>query len=107
MDIRDFSGPFRYGARVRGESITPDITNAVIGTAAGFRIARGVASVANGGTIATGLTTVVAAFLTPAVAARAAQVTVLGPTLTIGLFDLATPTAIAVAESVYWLAIGT
>ncbi len=64
----------------------------------------GVSSKANGNTIAHGLIATPTRYrVSPTVAQRAANVTgVDGTNLTISLFDLATPTAIAAAENVYW-----
>jgi len=76
--------------------------------AEGKKLVGGVASKANAGTINTGLASVDFAVLTPAIALRAATITgIAGGVLTVGLSDLATPTAIAAAENIYWLAVGT
>ncbi len=74
-------------------------------TATGKRILCGVASVADGGTINTGLTTVDAFVLTATVSGHIVTGTVSGGTITV---DLANHdgTAVTTAENVYWIAVG-
>ena len=73
---------------------------------AGKKLAVGSASVADGGTIDTGLKSIDAAFVCSSDKTHIAAVTgVSGGTITVGLADNA-GTAITTAETVYWLAIG-
>ncbi|MBA7591072.1 hypothetical protein ES708_33223 [subsurface metagenome] len=108
-------------AAIAGDKINPDVTNAVVGDAAGYAIARGTAAVT--GTVAdidTGLTTVVECVLTvesDAAPALLWSAVSWDPGSGDGLIDIfvwmptgaANPTLIAAttAVDVSWIAIGT
>ena len=106
------------GAAIAGSKISPDVTNVVIGVAAGYKIARGETSVTGTADIAAGLATVVqvVACLENDVALDGAWVSV-ADSATAGNIILkvwkptgaadCTPIAAAVAKSVRWIAIGT
>ena len=105
-------------AAIAGSKISPDVTNAIIGIAAGYKIARGETSVTGTADIAAGLATVVqvVACLENDVALDGAWVSV-ADSATAGNIILkvwkptsatdCTPIAATVAKSVRWIAIGT
>jgi len=105
-------------AAIAGSKINPDVTNAIVGVDAGYKIARGSTSVTGTADVDTGLTTVVAvvASLGEDPDADAATVTAaIGGTA--GHIDLkvwklqdGTPNTLVastVAKTVNWIAIGT
>lgn len=106
------------GAAIAGTKINPDVTNAIIGVAAGYKIARGETAVTGTADIATGLTTVVQAIACletdPSLEAFEASVADSGTAGQIilkvwkptGAADC-TPIAATVAKSVRWVAVGT
>ena len=76
------------------------------GKGAKYKIAAGSASVADGGTIDTGLSTVVAAIVVSSNNTHIAAVTgISGGVITVGLADNA-GNAVTTAETVYYIAIG-
>jgi len=106
------------GAAIVGTKINPDVTNAIIGVAAGYNLARGETAVTGTADIATGLTTVVQAVACletdPSLEALWASVadSVTGGNIVLkvwkptGAADC-TPIAATVAKSVRWIAVGT
>lgn len=105
--------------RVKGELLSPagdELDNAVLGAAAGYAIARGVAAVTGTGTVAHGLTAVVAVFAVmkddASINAAWATAAVSGTTVTLKVWkptSVSNPTPIAstTATNVHWLVIGT
>jgi len=105
-------------AAIAGSKINPDVTNAIIGVAAGYKIARGETAVTGTADIATGLTTVVQAVacLEDDASLDAFEVSV-ADSVTGGNIVLkvwkptgaadCTPIASAAATSVRWIAVGT
>jgi len=105
-------------AAIAGSKINPDVTNAIIGVAAGYKIARGETVVTGTADIATGLTTVVQAVACleadPSLNAHLVSVadSGVGGNITLkvwkptGAADC-TPIASTTATSVRWIAVGT
>lgn len=103
MAATHFSGPVDSKA---GYKVNDKPLIGVSGsTATGKRVLCGVASVADGGTISTGLATVDAFFLTATGSGHIATGTVAGGTITVDLTNH-DGTAVVAAENVYWIAIG-
>lgn len=103
MSTTHFSGPVdsKQGFKVNKNPLI-----AVAGNAAtNMRIVCGSASVKNGSTINTGLSSVSAIFLTATTAGHIATGTVSGGTVTVGLQDNS-GNAVNTNETVYWLAVG-
>ena len=105
-------------AAIAGSKISPNVTNAVIGVGAGYKIARGKTAVTGEADIATGLMTVVQAIAClEDDAALAGDVVTVADSATSGNIVLkvwkrtaandCTPAAATVEKSVRWIAIGT
>lgn len=93
-----------------------EVANPVVGTAAGFKIARGVSSITGSGVVASGLTTIVAVVATlkddPSLNAHLASATFTGANITLKVWKPTasgdcTPIASTTATNVEWVAIGT
>ena len=105
-------------AAIAGSKISPDVTNAMVGIAPGFKLARGETSVTGSADISTGLTTVV-----QAIACLKDDAALSGDCVTVAASETAgnivlkvwkrtgsgdcTPAAATVAKTVRWIAIGT
>lgn len=103
MAVSHFSGPVdsKAGFTVNG---TPLV--GVVGYGGFDKVIRcGAASVADGGTINTGLSSIDAFFLTAAVAGRIAAGSVSGGTITVSLVNH-DGTAVTTPEIVNWIAVG-
>ena len=105
-------------AAIAGSKINPDVTKAVIGVGAEYKIARGKTNVTGSADIATGLTTVVQAIAClEADAALAGDVVTVADSATAGNIVLkvwkrtaandCTPAAATDEKSVRWIAVGT
>ena len=120
LDLADsiVDADINTAAAIEGSKISPDVTNAVIGVGAGYKIARGKTSVTGTADIATGLTTVVEAVACLAVdAALTGDCVTVADSATSGNIVLkvwkrtsasdCTPVAATAAKSVRWIAVGT